>query len=180
MAQRKYNPQPRQAIAIYEYLKKENLKLGVEVGVFWGETYFYLLDRFPNLKLIGIDLWEEITWGDKTDEGYRDYADFPLTDYYREIVKRAKKYKGRAIIRREDSVDSSKKVTDNSLDFVFIDGDHTYEGVKRDIEAWKPKIRKGGWLIGHDIHMAGVKKAINILIRDYKELDNFVWVSKIR
>jgi hypothetical protein len=41
---------------------------------------------------------------------------------------------------------------DHSLDAVFVDGSHLYDDVKRDIEAWMPKVRKGGILFGHDLN----------------------------
>jgi len=48
-------------------------------------------------------------------------------------------------------------------DFVFIDGDHRYEYVKRDIERWKPFIRPGGLLLGHDYggRHPGVTRAVD-------------------
>jgi len=48
---------------------------------------------------------------------------------------------------------------------VYIDGDHDYANVKRDILCWYPKVRKGGWIAGHDYDErekhAGVFKAVN-------------------
>lgn len=49
-----------------------------------------------------------------------------------------------------DSVSASKNYQDNSLDFVFIDGDHSYEACKADILAWLPKMKHGSILAGHD------------------------------
>ena len=53
--------------------------------------------------------------------------------------------------------------TKDNLDFVFLDGDHTYEHVKEDISLWLPKIRQGGLFVFHDYggRYAGVKKAVN-------------------
>ena len=39
----------------------------------------------------------------------------------------------------------------SKLDFLFIDGDHSYEGVKRDFEMYSPLVRKGGIIAFHDI-----------------------------
>ena len=55
---------------------------------------------------------------------------------------------------------------DESLDFVFIDAYHSYECVSRDIDAWRPKVKRGGLLAGHDyIHWQspefGVVRAVN-------------------
>jgi hypothetical protein len=51
---------------------------------------------------------------------------------------------------RSMSVDAAKNYQDNSLDFVFIDGDHSYEACKEDILAWLPKMKTGSILAGHD------------------------------
>lgn len=173
---RKYNTKPRQAVALGDLIEKENLNNGVEIGVFWGETTFYLLERFPNLKLLGVDLWKPVTCGNKSDEGYREYEEFPLEDYYKEICRKAKNYPQLRIMRY-DSAHASYFYKDKEFDFVFIDGDHTYEGVKRDIEAWKLKVSK--FVCGHDIHMEGVRKAVLENFDSYNELDNFVWYTRI-
>lgn len=72
-----------------------------------------------------------------------------------------------------DSVEASKFVLDRSLDLVFIDGDHSYEGAKRDILAWKPKLKIGGILAGHDYCISsdhncdGPKLAVDELLSKY-------------
>lgn len=48
------------------------------------------------------------------------------------------------------SEEASKRVQNESLDIVFVDGDHSYTATLRDLELWYPKIRKGGVLSGHD------------------------------
>lgn len=57
---------------------------------------------------------------------------------------------------------------DNSIDFLFIDADHSYEGVKRDIQMWIPKVRSGGVIAGHDYDWEGVKKAVDELFANTK------------
>lgn len=47
--------------------------------------------------------------------------------------------------------DVKKLLGDNKLDFLFIDGDHSYEGVKRDFELYSPLVREGGIIAFHDI-----------------------------
>lgn len=48
----------------------------------------------------------------------------------------------------------------NELDLLFIDGDHSYEGVKRDLEMYLPKLRKGGVLVMHDWSHESVHRAV--------------------
>ena len=43
---------------------------------------------------------------------------------------------------------------------MYLDGDHQTDAVVADIDAWKPKIRKGGILAGHDINMEKVHNAL--------------------
>lgn len=67
-----------------------------------------------------------------------------------------------------DSSETAQGYDDKSLDFVFIDADHAYENVKRDINAWLPKIKSGGILAGHDYISthSGVKRAVDELFKD--------------
>jgi len=53
-------------------------------------------------------------------------------------------------LMRLDSVDAAKLFLNGYFDLVFIDADHSYNGVTADIKAWMPKIRKGGIISGHD------------------------------
>jgi len=54
-------------------------------------------------------------------------------------------------------------VADGSLDFAFIDANHSYEGASADAAAWFPKVKPGGWLCGHDYGNPrwGVQRAVD-------------------
>ena len=58
------------------------------------------------------------------------------------------------------STHGSTKFADSSLDFVYIDGDHTYNGVLADILAWRPKIKPDGVMGGDDFDHPGVIRAV--------------------
>jgi hypothetical protein len=58
------------------------------------------------------------------------------------------------------SEEAAPKIPDGSLDFAYIDANHAYEYVKRDIELWWPKIRDGGMLAGHDYLIPQVATAV--------------------
>lgn len=60
---------------------------------------------------------------------------------------------------------ASKMFHGIQADFVYIDGDHRYESVKRDLELWTPVVKMGGFVAGHDYNdrenLAGVKRAVH-------------------
>jgi len=58
------------------------------------------------------------------------------------------------------STEATTLYEDNSLDFVFIDGSHLYEDVLADLQAWFPKVKKGGHIAGHDFPWPNVKRAV--------------------
>lgn len=66
-------------------------------------------------------------------------------------------------VRHMKSEEAALLEQNESLDLVFIDADHTYEGCKKDIDLWWPKLKKGGVMLGHDYgpHFEGVVKAVN-------------------
>lgn len=72
---------------------------------------------------------------------------------------------------------AAEQVEDGWADFVFIDAAHSYAAVKQDIEAWRPKVRPGGWLGGHDYHPAfpGVVKAVDEAFRKRVLLGGWIW-----
>lgn len=48
------------------------------------------------------------------------------------------------------SEEASRRFPDNSLDFVYVDADHVYESVRKDLTLWYPKVKVGGVFAGHD------------------------------
>jgi len=89
----------------------------------------------------------------------------------------------RQVIRAR-SVDAAARVPDGSLDFVFIDADHSYEGCAADIRAWLPKVRAGGILCGHDYRnthcpFPGVERAVEEAFGQPETGDNFTWFVRV-
>lgn len=58
------------------------------------------------------------------------------------------------------SIEAAQLFANDSLDVVFIDGDHEYASVKADIAAWYPKVKRGGWIGGDDWMMKPVSRAV--------------------
>lgn len=76
-----------------------------------------------------------------------------------------------------DSAAAAAQFEDDSLWFVFVDGDHRYEGVKRDLDAWWPKIQRGRWIGGHDFNMPDVGRAVREKFGTRFHLEGKDWPS---
>ncbi len=68
---------------------------------------------------------------------------------------------GSIYVIQKDSSKSASLFNDESVDFCFVDASHVAEDVKRDIEAWWPKIKQGGVLGGHDYSWGSVRGVTN-------------------
>ena len=154
----------------------ENIEItGVEIGVLLGETAFRILSQRPLVKHFMVDPWVVqprdsafVKSGDNCSKKPQSYHNTAY-DY---TVKRMIQFGKRAKILRLYSRDAAPLFPNSSLDYVFIDGDHSYEGVKNDILLWLPKIKKGGWIGFHDYGMivnprvTGVKQAVSEYFHD--------------
>lgn len=125
--------------------KELGFKSGAEIGVLRGLWSEKMCKSIPNLKMYCIDKW--IRYLD-----YTDYEDKKLKEYGKIAKGRLKKYNCNII--EKWSMDAVKDFKDESLDFVFIDGNHSFQYVVNDIAEWSKKVRKGGIVSGHDMLMA--------------------------
>jgi hypothetical protein len=70
------------------------------------------------------------------------------------------------------SHDAVHKFQDNSIDFIYLDANHSYGAALRDLTIWYPKLRPQGWFCGHDFNdiwgWCGVKTAVLDFLRDRK------------
>lgn len=150
----------------------DGLCLAVEVGVNLGQLSSYLLGHVPGLTLAMVDNWLPM---EAQPEHYRETRDLRAFDSEAECAKREAaaraieaQYSQRATILKMGSVEAASQFDDGSLDLVFLDADHSYEGVRADIAAWAGKVRPGGWLSGHDYRsdypdadFSGVDRAVD-------------------
>lgn len=140
--------------------------LGVEIGTAEGHTTEYLLETLPTLKLFGVDPYPMyIDWDGNQPAAEKNKS---------ELLKRIEPYTDRYEHIFANSDDAVSKFEDESLDFVFIDGLHTYDQVLRDCRNYYPKIKKGGFIIGHDFaRIEGVNKAVRQFAKEVnKEISN--------
>jgi hypothetical protein len=153
------NMRERRRNFLLQMAEKYGWRQGAEIGVLAGWTHWYLLDKRPELSMIAVDSWQ-------TRSGSCVYGDAERIAAAKATFNAtSKRYGSRSRVINEDSLIAAAQVKDGSLDFVFIDGDHTYEACKRDIITWLPKVKEGGWITGHDYHeFPGVKKAVDELL----------------
>ena len=78
----------------------------------------------------------------------------------------------------EKSPEVCSRFEEECLDFVYLDGSHTFEDVDLDIKSWKPKIKRGGYIGGDDFEIKGVKKAVEKNFIDYEVIVGR-WIAKI-
>ena len=137
---------------ILEQLDK-NSKI-VEVGVWKGDFSRQILNiSSPNL-LVLVDSW-------KFDEKVRGCApqvsgEEPLNQNFFDQAKKDTYGKFENVqnvnILDLNSLEASSKYEDNFFDYIYIDAEHTYKAVTKDLEVWYPKLKKNGTLFGDDYY----------------------------
>lgn len=160
-------------------------KIGVEIGVHKGDLSWRLLGSNRNIFLYLVDPWEECA-ADSTYLTTEDHINRFSQDEHDEAMRQAlnnvEMFSGQFRVLRMTSAEASKQFPDESIDFVFIDGDHSYEGCSLDISLWYPKLKDGGLLSGHDYRDGrnyGVKRAVHEFAKsaniDFRTGANYTW-----
>lgn len=120
-------------------------KAGVEIGTYKG-IYTEILAK-SGLQIYTVDPW--LSYPDYPYYTSREQNQKLLDAQYEESRNRLTPYPNCTIIRKT-SMDAAENFEDGSLDFVYIDGNHSFKYVAEDICEWSKKIRKGGVISGHD------------------------------
>lgn len=157
------HPKNHRKLWLEQLIENNNYKLGAEIGVHEGVTYFYLLDSFPSLTMVGVDRYQN-----------------KQSQYWPEVSKKLEKYGVRARFYKDDTIKAAENVGTRELDFVFIDADHKYHNVIQDIKTWSQKVRKGGHITGHDCEHPDVKRALKEYFGEdnYETAQDEVWYVK--
>jgi predicted O-methyltransferase YrrM len=132
----------------------------VEIGTWLGQSAAYMAVEIANSKK-NIDFYCVDTWSG-SEEHQQDQR-VKEDKLYQTFLSNISPVSEHIIPIRMSSEQASRHFKDESLDFVFIDANHEYEEVKKDIEVWYPKVKKGGIFAGHDYSdtWEGVVKAVN-------------------
>lgn len=145
--------------------------VGAEIGTYEGEHAKLLLDNLDIKKFYLVD-------------AYTDYIGLETSWVldYQGAKKRALEALAQypqVIWRYEMSETAARKIK-KELDFVYIDANHAYEWVKKDIESWLPKVKSGGLVGGHDYQQRdGVTRTVEELRENYevetKDIEWWLW-----
>ena len=144
-----------------------NNGVGVELGTYLGKSACYLAERsqesckpiniytvdiFPDKHLGGKDPYLEPKIKNPKKLSFKELAvDYLLSAGVLDKIK---------IIDSLTS-DAASLFEPDSVDFLWVDADHSYEGVLKDLTAWFPKMKPRGFISGHDYNIESVKSAVD-------------------
>lgn len=133
---------------ITDLINKMGLIKGCEIGVGYGLQSKYFLENCPKLQLLySIDPYLHF------ETGYDDIMNLSQKKFeilFHRVKKRLSPFGQRSILMREKSNDAARHFKKNSLDFVYIDGNHSYSAVTQDLNTWWEIVRPGGLISGDD------------------------------
>jgi predicted O-methyltransferase YrrM len=149
----------------------------VEVGSWRGRSTAYMAVNIVNsgkqIKFDAVDTWK----GSLDEEVHQQDPSVINDTLYDEFLSNMEPVKDVVNPIRLPSLEAVKLYKDNSLDFVLIDGSHTYEDVVADITQWLTKLKSGAILAGDDYEWPGVKQAVNELLPGFTHFERIgCWV----
>ena len=154
---------------LLDILPKESV--GAEIGVHLGEFSKQILDAISPRELHLIDPWEHQTSSIYKTAWYGGGAiggQTELDERYASVIETFSQniYDQQVKVHRGYSTDILQKFQDQYFDWVYIDGNHLYEYVKKDIELSLQKVKSGGYITGDDYGeggwwQGGAKKAVD-------------------
>lgn len=153
----------------------------VEIGVLRATNLIALANKYPLLKLIGVDSYAEYI-----DEahGYSVSKELSLLNKKIAEDRIAKSgHQQRIELVFKDSFEFAETVQDGSVDVVFLDKNFSAEQTELDVITWYPKVSSGGILCGHDAYTEPILRGVKQGLKKFDELDiqiinNEVWTIK--
>jgi len=138
-----------------------------EIGVEWGAFSRKIFELSEPKRLYLIDCWES--------QGEEVYGNDPANNsnehkeaQYRTVLNTFCKV-DEVTVWKGYSDKASVYFNDNYFDWIYIDANHLQ--ARQDIEAWLPKVKSGGYVLGHDYTMVGdyitVKKDVDDYVKEH-------------
>lgn len=152
-----------------------------EVGVYKGKFSRKILWGTKPKSLALIDAWDLDVIGGHIPNIETHEAN-TFSSYANSLPKKLKIYSPftKIVSHQSYSVPAANKFKDGELNWVYIDADHSYEGVKNDLEAWAPKVDRDGLILGHDFtsQECAVKANFGVIqaVKDFIAENDFVLV----
>ncbi|HEU03682.1 MAG TPA: hypothetical protein ENH95_00935, partial [Nitrosopumilus sp.] len=149
---------------LLKILKKYPSKNFLEIGTASGGTFFLLTKiADPKANIISIDLPQGAFGGEL-------YPNSNMSIYESFANAKQKIHLIRSNSHEKSTLEKTKRILNSKkLDFLLIDGDHTYKGVKKDFEMYRGLVRKEGIIAFHDINK-GPKKNVGEVIKFWKKI----------
>jgi hypothetical protein len=124
----------------------------VEVGTWQGGFTDKILSKPDVKKVYCVDPYKHFTNNEYPD-GINELTQTDFDVLFNKVQNNlTTKFGSKVQFVRKLSVEASKQFDNESLDFVYIDGNHDYKYVLEDLKAWYPKIKTGGYLCGDDVY----------------------------
>jgi len=146
----------------------------IEVGAWKGQTAALMASL---IQVSGKKIYFDVvdTWEGSDEEVHSEDQDVVNGTLLESFLHYTKPFKNIIHPVKLNSIEASKNYNNESIDFIFLDASHKTEDVINDIEAWIPKLKQGGILIGDDYDWDSVKEAVlNSLVKD-----NFVEITNV-
>lgn len=115
----------------------------IEIGTFLGGSAETMLEA-SDAHMVCVDTFRG-TAGNETAEVKRSVS-------LQYTLMRLDRFPGRVSVMVADSLSAARMIGDGTADLIFLDADHSYDAVKADIAAWRPKLKPGGVFAGHDMY----------------------------
>ncbi len=154
---------PIELSALGEILAELRPERALEIGTARGGTLLFLTRlASPHATIVSVDLPGGMFGG-----GYNARRKW----FYQRFARRRQRlFPFQVDSHSVEALQSVKAALENQpLDYLFIDGDHTYEGVTKDFEMYGPLVRKGGLIAFHDI-VEGPSEAVGGVPQFWREI----------
>jgi hypothetical protein len=129
------------------FLRRMDARRVAEIGVYRGAFAAHVLESCPAVETYYmIDPWRHLD--DWNKPANRD--DDTFQRFFEETIHNTRAHEGRRVILRGRTTEVIDRIPECSLDFAYVDGDHSLRGITIDLLRLYPRIRDGGWIGGDD------------------------------
>jgi hypothetical protein len=147
----------------------------VEIGSWKGMSAAYMsvaiINSGKKIRFDCVDWWQG-------SDGVMDDPDVVNGTLYDAFIANISPVRDVITPVRKISWEAAGDYEDSSLDLVFIDAEHDYDSVSKDIRSWLPKVKPGGIISGHDVHHAPVRQAVDELVPGWEHWRS-VWHHRV-